>query len=480
MPRTLSEQEFTAVKQKVLASLPSNLSEDEFQRAVGPKLEAALGEAENSAAPVEGSAVGRFASNLGSMVNPVAIASNVAGAVRHPVNTAKALWDAHVEQYEKAKELAKQGRYVEAAGHTVASVVPILGPMAADTGEQIASGDIAGGLGKATGILAPFAAKYGLELKNAPNPGKADLLRREAETTVSQRVLAPGNPKYRGTAQAIAPQVLERGMQGNRLQLQQLADEGLTDAADKIDAAINSSQASGAAQAIPTKPILDALDARLKSMQVNGQDVPTAAGRVGNLTKLRDYLGKQGQTLSFDQLRTIRDDFYRAAEEAKGYTQVPDQSIADAGWAAREAGGAIRQHLAASVPGLADANADYTFFKRLGDVLDPAIGRPKNVVAAPSGVTGGQSTAGAIVGAAAAAGSHLPVLQGASALVASRLLPALLEARNSPAWQLATAARKMQLADAIERGQMTRAQGLLLQISKAVPVAAHPPQRSQP
>lgn len=428
------------------------------------------------------SAAMRFASELynkSPLAPAVGLVQGAANVVAHPLDTyfglkpvaetvkglAMAQWDQAVQAAQKAKEAVHGGGVLsasEAFGHGLAAVLPLLGPAAANVGEHGAQGDVAGMVGGGAGLLLPFAAKYGLELKNVPDPRGADLLRREAEQTVSERVLAPGNPRYKVTAQKIAPEVLSRGLQGNRLELQQLADEGMTAAADKIDAAVQSNTAP-----VPVAPIVATIDARLADLKdAKGRPVPTAAGRVTQLEKLRDYVKGMGTTASFDDLRKVRDEFYGAADAAKGYQQSGNQSIADTGWAAREAGSAIRQQFAANRPELVAPNADYTFYKRLGDVLDPTIGRPKNVTFAPTGVTGGLSTAGAIIGAGV---SHVPGLQAASALIVSRILPALKEAQNSPAWQLTTAAKKMAIADALEKGHIGVAQGMLLNIAKMAP-----------
>jgi hypothetical protein len=106
----------------------------------------------------EGSAVGRFLSNAGEALNPITALEGVASAVAHPIDTAKGIIGSQVGEAEKALDLIKQGRYTEAAGHGAAALLPILGPAAAKAGEQIASGDIAGGFGKTAGLVAPMAA----------------------------------------------------------------------------------------------------------------------------------------------------------------------------------------------------------------------------------------------------------------------------------------------------------------------------------
>ena len=170
MPRTLSEQEFETIKGRVLASLPADLTEQEFTRVVGPRLESALAEAEYGSAPVEGSAVGRFLGPIGAAINPLNIIGGVVQAVTSPVETAKAVYQAGAEQAGQAKEAFGQGRYVEAAGRGLAAALPIVGPAAAQAGESIAAGDVAGGFGQAAALAAPVAAPrmVGAALKRLP------------------------------------------------------------------------------------------------------------------------------------------------------------------------------------------------------------------------------------------------------------------------------------------------------------------------
>jgi hypothetical protein len=124
-------------------------------------------------APPEGSALGRFASNLGEKLNPVAAVKGVVQAVTHPVDTYHAAVDASAQQFGKAREAYQQGRYSEAVGHGVAGALPVIGPAAADVGEQIGRGDVAGGLGGATGLLAPFAAGPAVSAARGALPARA-------------------------------------------------------------------------------------------------------------------------------------------------------------------------------------------------------------------------------------------------------------------------------------------------------------------
>jgi hypothetical protein len=447
------------------------------------------------AAPAQPSALERGATQFydkSPLAAGVAAVQGTANAVAHPLDTyfglkplagtvvdlAKAQWDQAVQAAQKAKAAANGGGVLsasEALGHGLAAVLPILGPAAADVGEHFAHGDVAGGVGGSVGMLLPFAAKYGLEAKkagtvaptnaalDAADQARARGLRRDAESQVSEKVLAPGNPRYKGTAQQVAPGVLERGLKGDRGELAQMAEDGMADAGAKIDQVTNQ---YGAQQPMATKPLIDAMNDRIKSLQVNGKTIPTATERVTALTSLRDYLQKLGPAVPFDELKKIRDEWYQTADQARGYEKRGNNAMSDIGWAAREGGSAIREYFGMERPELLSANADYTFFKRLNDLLDPALGRPKTVNAVTSGATGGLHTTGAVIGEAL---TNVPGLKGVSALVMSKLLPAIREATNSPGWQLAQASKKFALADALERGDAGRAQTLLTEIAKLAP-----------
>jgi len=99
------------------------------------------------------SAARRFLSNAGEMLNPVTAVKGLAQAALHPAQTYDALVEASADQFGRAREAFGQGRYSEALGRGMAGIVPALGPAAANVGEQIAEGDIAGGLGAATGLV---------------------------------------------------------------------------------------------------------------------------------------------------------------------------------------------------------------------------------------------------------------------------------------------------------------------------------------
>lgn len=417
--------------------------------------------------------------------SPVGAAVDLAGGVAnavgltgngfHPLDAAwdagkgllKAQWDQAVLAAQKAKAAANGDPLSasEAVGHGLAAILPILGPAAADVGEHGAQGDIAGMVGGGLGLLSPFALKYGLELKQraANTPAQADRLSREAEQTVAQRVLAPANPKYKPTATAIAGDILKRGLSGDRVALQQAAEQGMADAGNAIDAA--TAAQGGKTAAVPTQPIVDALSKRIDEFKINGETIPTAADRVAHLTQLRDYIQKMGAQAPLGDILKMRDEFYDTAAKAGGYARTGNASMGDLAWAAREAGSAIREHLADLNPDAASARADYSFWKSINDVLDPNLGRPK-ATNAPSGVTGGRATVGAV---AAEAIGNTPLGKAAAAIGLGKILPWIQDVVASPQWQLAKASQKYALAQAIRNGQPALAQGILVKISAGLP-----------
>lgn len=120
---------------------------------------------------LEGSATGRFFSNLAEKLNPVPMIRGLAAAAQsdpsHPEDAMlgglaplgpiiRGAVGAQVGQAKKAAADVKAGRYVEAAGRGAAAALPLLGPAAAEAGEQGARGDIAGAIGSGIGLAAPI------------------------------------------------------------------------------------------------------------------------------------------------------------------------------------------------------------------------------------------------------------------------------------------------------------------------------------
>lgn len=222
MPRILSEQEYNTIQSRVLQAAPDGLDEANFKRYMGPAMEQALGEAENTAPQPEGSAIGRFAKNAWDALNPIEGAKSFLHAATHQHEAAGQIADAVKDQFQKAMNAYQQARYnravpelrrpiaagrgsqinpdqakslltnFEGAGHAAAGMLPIIGPAAANAGEQIGEGDIAGGLGKAVGIV---GSVVGPELATRGAAGAVNKvqggLRTTAERIINSNVKPP-------------------------------------------------------------------------------------------------------------------------------------------------------------------------------------------------------------------------------------------------------------------------------------------------
>ena len=101
----------------------------------------------------QGSATSRFVSNAAEVVNPLAIAKGLYQAVRHPLNTAMGIANASIDQGRQSIDAFKRGDYLESVGRAGATL-PLIGPAAAEAGDQIGRGDVAGGLGRGLALLA--------------------------------------------------------------------------------------------------------------------------------------------------------------------------------------------------------------------------------------------------------------------------------------------------------------------------------------
>jgi hypothetical protein len=123
-----------------------------------------------------------------STVNPINIVSGLYSAVRHPLDTGRALVDAQVNQGRQAVDLFRRGRISEGVGHSLAAAVPLVGPAAARVGEDIGSADprrMARGLGEGAAMIVAPAVTRGIVNRAAP------VLRRGAESLVARTMRAP-------------------------------------------------------------------------------------------------------------------------------------------------------------------------------------------------------------------------------------------------------------------------------------------------
>jgi hypothetical protein len=466
--RTLSEPEYTAIQQRLLADAPDGLDEAGFQRWMGSRLAAAVGEAEASPEPVQGSALGRFASNAGAMLNPVTAVKGIAHAVTHPIDTVKGIGSAMVDQAGKARESYDQGDYSRMLGHGVAAAIPVLGPAAAEAGEQIAEGDIAGGLGRGAGMIAqmgvaPAARAVGKSRAVAGLRGSAaDALRASAETGVV-KALGATKERFKALSEKLAPEMLKRGIRGSRESLAAQAAEQLSTSGQAIDDAL---QQYGARQA-PIQSVVSALErskAAFQGTNAAGQTVIFEPRAIHQINGLQKVLTDLGPDVRVDQLVAVRRTWDKVVADAGGFSHrapgAVGQPLKDISEAAikRDATTAIRELLNREVPELTALNREFSFWKNLDDVVSQTLKRTQ-----PQGpsLTGTARDVGGQVMGSAMSGGNL-----GAAVALGKVAKMAGSVFTSPRWRLASAHAKDALADAIVSNSPSKIATALAQLGR--------------
>jgi hypothetical protein len=122
-----------------------------------------------------------YVKGLGSEINPVTMLQGILGTLSYgsagqaALTVGPPMAQAHVAQFQKAKELLDQGKHLQAAGHVIAGLVPLIGPPAGEAASEIEAGQTAHGLGRLTGqalvLAGPEAA--GAAFKGAAGAARA-------------------------------------------------------------------------------------------------------------------------------------------------------------------------------------------------------------------------------------------------------------------------------------------------------------------
>lgn len=303
--------------------------------------------APEAAAPADGpSELRRYAGNLGEMLNPVAMVRGIGQAVQHPIQTARGIWNAQTSQFEQAADLASEGRYTEAAGHAAAGAVPLIGPAAAAAGEQIAAGDVAGGLGRGTGLLvgalAPAAVRGATRavrgrLQN-PVPAEAEAVQWGLERGIPVDAgTATGNQALKG-AQYLADRTVAGSAVATRANARQGAVLANTadDLAGRVSGVPDTAESAGLAiregigrRAADMKAAADTAYTRLRSIEARTPMSVDLTPVKASLQGTYEALKAEGQLTTF----MSGSQKGRALVALDRLMQAPDQaplSVADA------------------------------------------------------------------------------------------------------------------------------------------------------
>lgn len=118
---------------------------------------AAIAQPEQQAAPPTPGAMKRLVSNFGQGAG-VVTPEQGKNFFLHPIDTAKGMLEAQGELGQRAAKEFKNKDYVRAAQHGIEYLLPGVGPALAHAGDQLESGDIAGGAGTTLGVGASLVA----------------------------------------------------------------------------------------------------------------------------------------------------------------------------------------------------------------------------------------------------------------------------------------------------------------------------------
>jgi len=296
--------------------------------------------AARSSAP-SGSALSRFTEGAASNLNPIAameFLGNVAkgllptsGGAEARSAVGRAVVDPAVAQLDQVASAYREGRPLAALGHA-AGAVPIVGPSVAQIVEQVQRGDVAGGAGALTGLLAPFVAppllKGGVKGLAAVAPQTAGKLASTLDASAAERLADVMSPKvgrnkvrYGNRAVEIAPALArEPGLDAfSREGLHAGVADKLAEARAALDDAADHRLVS---QQVKTGPLVGAIQQlidRLTAQPVEGSHaLPAVTGpavRVTPTDQMRLYA-----------LRWIKDDMEALPYVSRTWSEAPRKS----------------------------------------------------------------------------------------------------------------------------------------------------------
>ena len=264
------------------------------------------------------------------------------------------------------------------------------------------------------------------------------LLRGRASEQIT-KALAPTKIETKATTQKIASEVSERGILSfTRQGLLNKAQTAIIKVGDKFDEVLASIPKT---KTVNVKPIVDSLEASKRQFKVleKGKEIIVEPEAIKRIDEVKDILSQFGNKVSFESLRGLRQIWDRTVAQSKGFVKTVDEGTKlDI---KKRATNAIRKELAEASPDLAKLNAEFTFWKRLENVVGETIKRTQPQKGATEKVA---QSVGFIAGFSKA-GLAVPILVGEAARSLVRLT-------STTAWRTVSASLKVKLAKAIESG----------------------------
>jgi hypothetical protein len=281
------------------------------------------------------------------------------------------------------------------------------------------------------------------------------------------RALRPTTKPMKKTAERVIPELLERRVSAVTLGgLEEKAQSALAVAGQQLDDALDLMSKNPSAPRIATRPLIDALESYKGGFIVDG--VPINEKAVRTIEGLQDTISQLGSDVSFESMRRVRQLLDAKVAWRKGFVMpLEEGSTIDA---TREAAHAIRKELADAAPDIAKINKEYSFWKKVGDVVGETIERTR-----PQAPRLGERLMSA---AGAAGGFTKGGVQGAA--IGAATMRGLTKLVNSTAWNTVSAVNKARLADLIGGGKFDQANHFMAQLAAGAVTDREPKKMSPP
>jgi hypothetical protein len=358
--------------------------------------------------------MGAAASRYLSQVNPLNVASAIGGAVRHPIDTVNAIIADMGKTQEKARSLAKEGRYLPATATGLLGMVPVVGPPVARAAEMLGDPETAGA--GAIDLLAlgtgPKVAKGSMKLA-----GKAAPFMEDYAKVKYGRALDPAMRYTKVLSEKVIPGLIKERVWGSQKGIAKTVSERLDQAGDRLDAAIDDIQQKVVSEPVTktttaTSPILGPTGKPITTTSTSTTMVDYPGGKfslapikkamaeykeqfmtapeemegkkvVGNpqavkaIEDVQKILNEHGENVSFTTLRKLRTVMDGIVAPKHGFDRVsPKAELSHDILASREAANSMREILGDVQAGnqtttiaLKHLNAEFSFWKKIETIL---------------------------------------------------------------------------------------------------------------
>lgn len=420
--------------------------------------------------------IGDYAKGAWSNLNPVKAVMGAAQAVNHPIDTIIGIGQSNQDLADKAEAAFKKGNLVEGGRHVIdylLNALPGFGSAADQAGNDVQNGQVAKGLGEATGLALPYAA--------GPVFSKiGDVVGSAADSTANSLTRGALRGGFSNTKPAAVVDEAAQAMRAANIPLSREGANAVTGSLADLQRQKMGLLGRGAQQGMTVNPdvvriALDDLATKWKGQINPKQDL-------SDIRTVRDnFLDEHGGKgpIPIDRAEEIKEGTYT---QNKYGDQPPPHLVATAA-AEKAAAHAIMTEIAKQLPEVGEINAQQGGLQTLQPILQQAVnkyindgrflGTLKDSVASPA------SKLLNIAGSGAAVASHDPVFAGAG--VAASAMQAILSDPVVKS-QLARVINKAQQLNPSRygvpnvAGSLARVDGYLTLLSKTQPAQQQPQQ----